>query len=390
LYRQVREYFLDGIRSGRWKEGESLPSENQLAETLQVSRITIKRALEDLVQDGLVYRIQGRGTFLSTGSAGEPVVFTVDAAVQNKTPVFPPLPLAAFLTPSLHGQYMTTLLNKIEGALARKNHQLIFSLTHGNQEIEKERLQDLKKIGVKGIIIYPVDGEIFNKEILRLTIDSYPLVVIDRYLRGVETNYVSSDHVSGAFKATEHLLSLGHRNIAIISYHFQGTSSIEDRLVGYEQALTAFEAPIRPEHRLVSLKIDDEKNKGVIKKFFRNNPEITGIIAANTALGAQVIEAAAELGRRIPDDLSVVFFDKMEYRPLKPTYIQQQTADIAEEAVRLLFETIENPGKKCVKVDMPATLIIGESTAVPPSAYKSVQKLQSVRLGVSPGITADT
>jgi DNA-binding LacI/PurR family transcriptional regulator len=370
LYRQVREYFLDGIRNGRWKEGGSLPSENQLAETLQVSRITIKHALEELIREGLVYRIQGKGTFLSAGSMGEPVVFAVDPVARNKALVFSHLPLVAFLTPSLHGYYMTTLLNNIEGALAERNYQLIFSLTHGNQDTEKNRLQGLKKTGVKGIIIYPVNGEIYNKEILRLTVDSYPLVVIDRYLRGVETNYVCSDNVSGAFQGTEHLLSLGHRNIAIVSYQFQGTSSIEDRLVGYERAFASFKVDIRPEHRLVSLKNDDEKNKGLIRKFLKNNPEITGVIAVSAALGAQIIEVAAELGRGIPDELSIVFFDKIEHLPFKPTYIQQRGVDIAREAVRLLFETIEDPGKKCVKVDMPAALVVGESTAAPPCRHK--------------------
>ncbi|MDR1059213.1 MAG: substrate-binding domain-containing protein, partial [Treponema sp.] len=79
-------------------------------------------------------------------------------------------------------------------------------------------------------------------------------------------------------------------------------------------------------------------------------------------------------GRRIPEDLSVVFFDKIEHLPFKPTYIRQRIADIAGEAVRLLFETIEDPGKKCVKVDMPAALVIGESTAAPLCGYKSPRR----------------
>jgi GntR family transcriptional regulator of arabinose operon len=275
------------------------------------------------------------------------------------------MPVIAYLAPRLHNDYMAALLNGIEKELIGREHFLIFARTHENQEIEKERIKALKGLNVKGIIIFPVDGDIYNEEILRSSLDSYPLVVIDRYLRGLETNCVCSDNIAGAYQATEHLLALGHRNIAFISTRFQGTSSIEDRLTGYGQALTASKIPIRPEHQLVSLKVGDEKNKEMIKHFLLSNPRITAISAVNTTIGAQLIEAAAELGKKIPEDLSVVFFDRMEHISLKPTYIKQSAADIAKESVNLLFETIENPQKKQVKIEMKTTLIPGASTAPP-------------------------
>ena len=86
----------------------------------------------------------------------------------------------------------------------------------------------------------------------------------------------------------------------------------------------------------------------------------------NTTIGAQIIEAAAALGRKIPEDLSIVFFDKIEYAPFKPTYIKQSARDIAQEAVNLLFETIENPKKKQVKIELQTALVGGGSTAPPP------------------------
>jgi GntR family transcriptional regulator of arabinose operon len=366
LYQQVRAYFLDGIRNNLWSGGEALPSENQLAETLHVSRITIKYALNELVREGIVYRIQGKGTFLSPASQGEPLLFTADSTSGRLQRIGEGMPFIGYLAPRLHNEYMAALLNEIEQELIERNHFLIFSRTHENQEIEKKRLKSLKQRGVKGIIIFPVDGDIYNEEILRSSLDSYPLVVIDRYLRGLETNCVCSDNIAGAFQATEHLLALGHRHIAFISTRFQGTSSIEDRLAGYEKGLTLFKIPLRPEHQLVSLKVGDEKNRDLIKHFLTHNPEITGIVAVNTTIGAQIIEAAAGLGRKIPEDLSIVFFDKIEYAPFKPTYIKQSARNIAKEAVNLLFETIENPKKKQVKIELQTALVDGGSAAPPP------------------------
>jgi DNA-binding LacI/PurR family transcriptional regulator/DNA-binding transcriptional regulator YhcF (GntR family) len=358
LYRQVREYFLEGIHNRQWKDGELLPSENQLAETLQVSRITIRHALDELVRDGLVYRIQGKGTFLSSAAEGEPVIFGAGTRDSHQS-----LPLIAYLSPRLHNDYMAALLNNIEEEISARRHLLLFSRTHENQDIEKARLKELARLGIKGIIIFPVDGEIFNEEILRLTLDSYPLVVIDRYLRGLETNCVCSDNSGGAFQAAGHLLSLGHRNIAFISTTMQGTSSIEDRLDGYERAFSEYSVPVRPEFFLTSLKVGDEQNKERIREFLLANPGITGILSVNTTIGVQIIEAAAEAGRTIPQDLSVVFFDKIEHLPFRPTYIKQQAEDIAKEAIQLLFDILDNPNKKRTKVDLPTTLVQGYSTA---------------------------
>jgi len=359
LYQQVREYLLDGIRSSKWKDGDMLPSENQLAEVLNVSRITIKQALSDLVSEGLVYRIQGKGTFLSARAEGEPAL--CGGQSPNTRDTSRP-PFVAYLAPRLHNEYMTSLLICLEAELARYGHYVVFIRTYEDQEIEKERIKALEKTGVRGIIIFPVDGDIYNEEIVRLTLGGYPLVVIDRYLRGIETNCVCSDNISGAYQAVKHLLSLGHRSIAFISTRIRGTSSIEDRFVGYEQAFADCGVPVRPELYLTNLSVGNKTNKDTIRDFLAANPDITAVLAVNTTIGAEIIAAANMLKKTIPGDLSLVFFDKIERLPFEPTYIKQSPEKIAEEAVRILFENIEDPEKKRVKINLPPEFVAGEST----------------------------
>lgn len=64
FYRQVSQSVFDRIHAGEWAWGERLPSESELCEAYQVSRITIRQALALLVQDGLVVRSRGKGTFV--------------------------------------------------------------------------------------------------------------------------------------------------------------------------------------------------------------------------------------------------------------------------------------------------------------------------------------
>lgn len=65
LYQQLREILIDSIESGKWSPNERIPSENELAATYGVSRMTARSVLTDLVREGLLYRVQGKGTFVA-------------------------------------------------------------------------------------------------------------------------------------------------------------------------------------------------------------------------------------------------------------------------------------------------------------------------------------
>ncbi|WP_028550246.1 GntR family transcriptional regulator [Paenibacillus sp. UNC451MF] len=64
MYIQLKNYIYTQIQTDVWKAGDKLPSENELAEQFDVSRITVKNAMADMVEQGLIYRIQGRGSFI--------------------------------------------------------------------------------------------------------------------------------------------------------------------------------------------------------------------------------------------------------------------------------------------------------------------------------------
>lgn len=65
LYQQLKDIIIERIDNNTWNPGDKIYSEQQLSDLFTVSRNTAKRAIEDLVQDGVLYRIQGKGTFLS-------------------------------------------------------------------------------------------------------------------------------------------------------------------------------------------------------------------------------------------------------------------------------------------------------------------------------------
>lgn len=372
LYRQIKEYVRNQIEQSVWLANDKIPSENEMAGQFKVSRITIKNALQELIEEGLIYRIQGKGTFVAQDKLGEPPVYRPEKRQGDLT--------VAFLMPRIDNRFTANLLHGIENQLAEEGVNLLFRTTGDSQETEKELLNQIVRSGVNGIIIYPAQGQSYNEEILKLTLNEFPVVVVDRYLRGVETNYVCSDNVTGAFEATEHCYRMGHRRIGFISTHVEGTSSIEDRLTGYEKALSENGILIDRYLRLTDLEskqvnrilqdgASDPASKERIVQYLERNPELTAVIAVNSSVGLTVMEAAKQLSRRVPEDLSVVFLDDYElsaFSAIPPTFVNQEEYTVGREAVKLLVSVMNNPKQKRRKIVVPTRLVVRASSSAGP------------------------
>jgi len=372
LYTQIRQYVKDQIDQQIWKPGDKLPSEIELAEQFSVSRVTIKSALAALVEEGIIFRIQGKGSFVSADPAGEPIAYY--QTNEMSTP-----PLVAFLLPNLTGSYVTKLMEETERELVRHGFKMLYCGTHNSQETERKVLSEVLQIGVKGIIIFPVDGESYNEEILRLKLNQFPFVVVDRYFRGIETNSVSVDNVEGGRMAVDKLIELGHSRIGFISSKIAGTSSIEDRLAGYEKGLSEHHFAVDHQLRLTNLDADklnvvlkegfvDEDSLQEIRSFIAANPDMTAVFALNLAVGLTTIKAATSLGLRIPEDFSVIFFDQYEmasFSAIPPTCIVQDEQAISRAAVKLLLESMQDISRSNTRITLPPKLIERNSCAAP-------------------------
>ncbi|QNK56126.1 GntR family transcriptional regulator [Paenibacillus sp. PAMC21692] len=359
MYAQIREYLLDGIEGGTWSGEEKLPSENELAEKFGVSRITIKKALDGLVEEGIVYRIQGKGSFVSEN--GKPRLYASERLQHRKSFVW-------LLMPRVNNLFTSSILRGVERTLDEAGCKLMFSSTDDSPEKEKELLAEASELGVSGVIVYPAVGEAYNEDILRMALSPFPVVIIDRYLRGVETNCVCTDNVQSSYEAVKYLLELGHRSIAFVSSPVEGTTSLEDRLTGYEKALSEHLIPV--DRSLIVEPFDEKKMERLLKE----QPRITAVFACNNDIGLRVIKAAERAGRNIPEGLSILFFDDFEnseWFRIPPSCVVQQPEAIGREAASMVLRLIDNPGAPRLRVSLPAKLVIRESTSAPPGTTKT-------------------
>jgi LacI family transcriptional regulator len=191
-----------------------------------------------------------------------------------------------------------------------------------------------------------------------------PTVFIDSVAQGNRATYVKSDNVEGASQATQHLLSLGHRRIACLTGQTTDLPGLE-RLLGCQQALAL--AGIAPDSGLIrqcGWEIDEAYEAA--KALLAERRDFTAIVAGSDFMAIGILRALTEQGLRVPEDVSLVGFDDIDfcqYTVPQLTTMRQDRVAMARGAVQRLVALIEG-AEEVSPVVVPTQLIVRESTGV--------------------------
>ncbi|NMO97225.1 substrate-binding domain-containing protein [Paenibacillus lemnae] len=367
MYEQIFEALKERILHHKYKVGDRVPSEKELCDEFGVSRITSKKALEMLAAEQLIIRQPGRGSFVADGS-GEPVQKIVPQPAgrgrKNKL-------LIGLVITTFSDMYGTELIYGMEEASRERDSFLVIRRSFGIPEQEDRMIQELLELGVDGLIIFPVQGEFFSAEILKLVIEKFPFVLIDRYLKGIPASSVITDNIKAAREGTEHLLSLGHRNIAFLTQPPANTTAIEERIEGilevyaeagipasrelwYESLLSSLPNVFDPQAR--------RRDVDHLVEHLKSHPEITALFAAEYHIAMLAVEAAEQLKLRIPEDLSLICFDSSEsVEHCEITHMRQDQFQMGKKAFEMVVDM--QKGETAVqRIQLPASLVTGNST----------------------------
>jgi GntR family transcriptional regulator of arabinose operon len=388
LYIQIQDHFKRLIETGKLSVDEKIPSEKELMSEFNVSRITVANAMTQLAKDDWIYRIPGRGSFVGERAAAlvsdpKRTVIANEANVQSpvKTPEYislsaadgvsisvPTRQMIGFIIPTIDDFFALRLIRGINSILEGSDYYLTIVLTYHSKEREKEAVVELIQYGAAGLIIFPVDAETYNEEILALKIRNFPFVLIDRYLPGVETNFVCSDSRMGSHLAVSHLWELGHRDIAICSDSPLPTVTVEERISGYMEALKRQGAMINPALILTEFTVDykDIDDNHVLYRYI-NNKLATAYITLNAKLGIHIANIARKLKLHVPEDISILTFDDpssgMDDQGIY-THVAQSEEEMGSRATQILIDLLNHPGKVkgYNKVTLEPELILRKST----------------------------
>ncbi|MDR0759448.1 MAG: GntR family transcriptional regulator [Treponema sp.] len=353
-YKHIYDHLLEQISSGKLNAGDKLPSEKELCGMFGVSRITSKKALELLAEEGLISRLPGKGSFVG-GSPGRKAVRSFTASR-----------FIGLIISDFNDAFGTRLLYAIEEACTALGYHLILKRTRDSAAEEERALKSLADESAAGILMLPAHGEYYNAEILKQILNKRPLVFVDRKMKGLPVPSVATDNVTTARLGVEYLLRLGHRNIAFYSGPVEYISTVEARWNGFIKAFADSGIVLDP--AFVCLNISTEDGMDAVKDHLAERPEITAAFASEFSIALIVKHAAWALGRSIPGDLSLITVDSPVYTPDGPalTFLRQDEDEIGKRAVESLHAIIMGADPSSIgDILIPAQLLTGGSTLPP-------------------------
>ncbi|GIP21070.1 arabinose metabolism transcriptional repressor [Paenibacillus sp. J22TS3] len=307
-----------------------------------VSKITVVNALTGLANEKLIDRVPGKGSFVAEETDSSSTALSESSVPRRRGHS---TGMIGVIMPSIHDYFAIRLIEGIEQTLNQEGYRSMIMLTDGKIEKEKDAIKELKAIGAEGLLIFPVDEENYNEEILGMKLSGFPFLLIDRYLPGVETHFIAADGNLGTKLAVEHLWELGHRDIAICSDSPLQTVTVQERIDGYIEALKDKGALINPAHMITDFKPLPVLKDAEVHPLYRyiRNKMATAYISLNGRLGVQIYQMAKQAGLRIPEDVSIVSFDDPtsvveEFSIF--THVKQFEKDMGNQAASQLLEVI--------------------------------------------------
>ncbi|MDD3279757.1 MAG: GntR family transcriptional regulator [Lachnospiraceae bacterium] len=362
LYMQICDRIRSDILSGVYKTGERLPTDHELQEELGVSLITIKKAFGILKDEGFITRSPGVGTKVLTSTPSAAAVSTsalaeassaqVSAASDN---VSSKKKKIGIVLENVSDSFGFEMLYHLDELLSAKGYQTCIRFSNYNRKKETKEIRELLEEHISALMIMPCHGTYYNSQILKLVLDHFPVILIDKKMEGIPVPSIRTDNRDATHILMKDLYGHGCRNICLFTRDISGTSSLQERFDGYQAAIKKYKltphvlsiaSTDQPFH---SLPCDAETYQQVAEYLLENVDNLDGIICSEYNLCgvlAKVLRRTPELSKK---ELHLRYIDGEPEglsSGLYPHIIQDQKA-IAEKAVEILLEKMAN--KKVVQ-----------------------------------------
>ena len=248
--------------------------------------------------------------------------------------------LIGIIIPKLNNIFCAEIITEVEDILRSHGYATMICDCRTDENREKEAVLFLKKRRVDGVIIMPSTNK--GRHFGKLIKAGIPIVLLDRKMDDIDCDCVLVDNQNGAKDAVRRLLLAGHRKIGMITGPKQ-VFTARERLAGYCQALE--EAGIAVEEKLVCHS-EYTITGGIegLRKLMKQNPDMTAVFVSNYELTMGVVIEANELNLRIPEQLSVIGFDNVEFARAclpKLSIVSQPTKEIARKVSELMLQRLE-------------------------------------------------
>ncbi|MBO8156243.1 MAG: LacI family DNA-binding transcriptional regulator [Bacillaceae bacterium] len=320
-----------------------------LSNSPRISEDTKKRVRKAMKELGYHPNVNARSLAIRSAQAlGLVMPHSADKALQN--PFFP----------------------EVMRGISSIAHELHYSLNISTGESEEEIFEGIQRMihggRVDGLIL--LYSRVGDRVMEFLVKENFPFVVIGKpHEYETEITHVDNDNIRAAKEITNHLIELGHRNIAFIG---GGTDLVVtlDRLAGYQRALKEADIELNEQYRVHTEFLRSGGQRAVEQLFKLDHPP-TAIVIADDLMSLGVITMLEEFGLHVPDDISIVSFNNVYLSEIsRPplTTVDIQIYNLGAQAARCLIEKVKNKDEPAKRIIIPHEIIYRQSTKKAPSS----------------------
>ena len=276
--------------------------------------------------------------------------------------------IIGLIIPEIVHYFFSTIIQGVTEIAKTYGYSVIVLQSNDNYKSEVEQLAFMLDKNVDGILLSLADDTIHFKHVKDIINQGVPLVLYDRTSKLIDCNKVVIDDVKAAQMATQHLIDIGCKKIAIIRNQLTSQGTI-DRHKGFKKAL--LENGMRYDKSLDFEGPDFSFNAGKIagNKICERHEEIDGVFAVTDLMAIGALEALKECNIAVPDQVSVIGFSNWFLSQITTpnlSTVDQPGYEIGKTAFNVLYQEIQN-NKNNIKqaartVVIPTTIISRAST----------------------------
>jgi GntR family transcriptional regulator of arabinose operon len=352
----IEDYFKKQIASGQIKIGEKISSEAELSKQFNLSRQTVRNAISNMVDAGLLYSVQGKGTFVRNKILSKNKTFLIGFGTQyyNNYSIFP------------------KIISGISEQIEPHGYSIIISETQNTFEGEARCLQSFIDKNVDAIIMEPCKTALPNinasmyYEFARRGI---PIVFFNGYRKDMDCSFVVANDEMGGYNAAKHLIERGHRDISMFFKYddIQG----HERFRGACRALNEYGISLVDKNVLwLSTEdypyfwgLDNTDDDRFDKQFYGCFSRSTAMIVYNDFIAAKAIQLLKLKGQEVPNDYSIISFDDTRQVSTSSgfaTSVEHPSLLMGQELGKAIMAILRNPESSTQKA-LDCKVIVGNT-----------------------------
>ena len=331
-YKQILDFLMECIKQISFEPNYKLPSERMLAVKFNASRRSTRMAYEHLLERGLVHKIHGKGYFTTGNSITQEHIHTSSKQI-------------LFVVPAIRTRFVQNILYGITDFCDQHSMDVSIKLTKGDLSKETHYIHSALSSDTKGIILFPIDNEQIKQELLKLSVQRYPLAIIDRYFQNINSSFVSTDNYTAMKEAVKFLYAKKHKKFLYLTSPTSLATPVSERLNGYLDGVKSYFKQLGEDSVLTLNAFSFDKIYNEVLAYLQENPETDVIITSGIQPATDAVLAAANaLHLSIPKDIKLMIFDNdfsfTEINLFQPYVILQDAYQIGYSSAATLYNQI--------------------------------------------------